>query len=71
MRSFNNQAQPKSDVLLNLMYNPNDRFIKFDGLQRLVVILNSNNQVNRLTIGHNPIHSFIKFDEHHKGQSFC
>ena len=31
MRSFNNQAQPKSDVLLNLMYNPNDRFIKFGG----------------------------------------
>ena len=43
MRSFNNQAQPKSDLLLNLMYNPNDHFIKFDGLQRLVVILNSNN----------------------------
>ena len=38
MRSFNNQAQPKSDVLLNLMYNPNDRFIKFND-----ILLNSNN----------------------------
>src|SRR5947207_1742661 len=45
MRSFNNQAQPKSNLLLNLMYNPNNHFIKFDGLQRLVVILNSNNYV--------------------------
>ena len=46
MRSFNNQAQPKSDVLLNLMYNPNDRLLNLmdNTLQRSVVILNSNNQ---------------------------